>query len=85
MAIMESRTARVVDALVAPEQVYTCLWSHAGRTPVHIHWVVQPATTADIDTIGAFGPGLQLGMFQRGEEPDRAALEAFCDQARERF
>jgi diadenosine tetraphosphate (Ap4A) HIT family hydrolase len=79
------RTAQVVDELVAPEQVYTCLWSHAGRTPVHIHWVVQPATTVDIDAIGAHGPALQVGMFKRGEEPDAAAVAAFCERARERF
>jgi ATP adenylyltransferase len=79
------RAAQVVDELVEPEQVYTCLWSHAGRTPVHIHWVVQPATTADIDAIGAHGPALQVGMFARGEQPGRAAVEGFCDRARERF
>jgi len=26
------RSAAVVDELVEPEQVYTCLWSHAGGT-----------------------------------------------------
>jgi hypothetical protein len=34
----------VVDELVEPEQVYTCLWSHAGGVPVHIHYVVLPVT-----------------------------------------
>jgi diadenosine tetraphosphate (Ap4A) HIT family hydrolase len=79
------RAAQVVDELVAPEQVYTCLWSHAGRTPVHIHWVVQPATTADIDALGAYGPALQVAMFRRGDEPERAALDAFCERARALF
>src|SRR5438270_12275711 len=27
------------------EQVYNCLWSHAGGRPVHIHYVIQPVTT----------------------------------------
>jgi diadenosine tetraphosphate (Ap4A) HIT family hydrolase len=31
------RAAAVVDELVQPDQVYTCLWSHTGGTPVHIH------------------------------------------------
>jgi diadenosine tetraphosphate (Ap4A) HIT family hydrolase len=79
------RSAQVVDRLAAPEQVYTCQWSHAGRTPVHIHWVVQPATTADIDAIGSYGPGLQVGMFTRGEQPDPAAVDAFADEARALF
>ena len=79
------RVAEVVDRLVAPEQVYTCQWSHAGRTPVHIHWVVQPAITADIDAIGSYGPGLQVGMFTRSEQPDPAAVAAFADAARALF
>jgi len=79
------RSAQVVDELVRPEQVYTCQWSHAGRTPGHIHWVVQPATTADLDALGTYGPGLQLAMFQRGDAPDPAAVEAFCDRARGLF
>ncbi len=79
------RTAEVVDRLVAPEQVYTCQWSHAGRTPVHIHWVVQPATTADIDSVGSYGPGLQVGMFARGEQLDPTAVGSFADAARTLF
>jgi diadenosine tetraphosphate (Ap4A) HIT family hydrolase len=79
------RAAQVVDELVAPEQVYTCQWSHAGRTPVHVHWVVQPATTEEIDAAGAFGPGLQMAMFARGEEPDAAAVDAFAARARALF
>jgi diadenosine tetraphosphate (Ap4A) HIT family hydrolase len=79
------RASEVVDHLVAPEQVYTCQWSHAGRTPVHIHWVVQPATTADIDEVGSYGPGLQVSMFARGEQLDPAAVAAFADAARALF
>ena len=79
------RSAQVVDELVHPEQVYTCQWSHAGRTPVHIHWVVQPATTADIDELGAFGPGLQLAMFERKQEPAAPDVEAFAERARGMF
>jgi diadenosine tetraphosphate (Ap4A) HIT family hydrolase len=79
------RAAAIVDHLVGPEQVYTCQWSHAGRTPGHIHWVVQPATTADIDAIGAYGPGLQVGMFTRGEQLDPGAVAAFADAARALF
>ena len=79
------RASVVVDELLAPEQVYTCQWSHAGRTPVHVHWVVQPATTAALDAVGAHGPGLQVGLFQRGEQPDAREVEAFADRARSIF
>ena len=79
------RAAQVVDELVRPEQVYTCQWSHAGRSPVHIHWVVQPAITSDIDGLGAYGPGLQMAMFERGEEPEPAAVDAFAERARAVF
>jgi hypothetical protein len=75
----------VVDELVAPEQVYVGLWSHAGRVRVHVHFVVQPATTEAIDAVGAYGPALQAGMFERGEMPDPVAVEAFCDRARTAF
>jgi diadenosine tetraphosphate (Ap4A) HIT family hydrolase len=57
------RSAAVVDELVQPEQVYTCLWSHAGGTPVHIHYVVQPATRELMDAYGVYGPNLQVAMF----------------------
>jgi ATP adenylyltransferase len=80
------RAAQVVDELVRPEQVYTCQWSHAGRVPVHVHWVVMPATTAEIDRNGGvFGPQLQMAMFARGEEADRAAVGELSDRARALF
>ncbi|HEX6762150.1 MAG TPA: hypothetical protein VF094_05065 [Gaiellaceae bacterium] len=79
------RAAAIVDELVEPEQVYTCLWSHAGREPVHVHWVVQPATSADIDAVGAYGPALQVGLFERNVQPDPAAVAAFADRARAVF
>ncbi|CAM5323540.1 hypothetical protein SALBM135S_07118 [Streptomyces alboniger] len=79
-----TRAATAVRALVEDcEQVYVCLWSHAGRTPGHLHYVVQPARTADIDRHGgAYGPALQVAMFAAGEQPDAAAVRAFCARAR---
>ena len=68
-----------------PEQVYTCLWSHAGGTPVHIHYVVQPVTRAMMDEHGAHGPALQLAMFERGDLPPEAQVDAFADRARAAF
>ena len=79
------RAAAVVDRLVSPEQVYTCQWSHAGRAPGHIHWVVQPAISEDIDAIGAYGPALQAGLFARGAVPPAEAVETFNERARAIF
>jgi diadenosine tetraphosphate (Ap4A) HIT family hydrolase len=80
-----ARTAAVVEGLVEPEQVYVGLWSHAGRVRVHIHFVVQPATSEAITAVGAYGPALTTGMFERGEQPDAAAVQAFSDRARVAF
>ncbi|MEU6003778.1 hypothetical protein ABZ837_38985 [Streptomyces sp. NPDC047197] len=65
------------------EQVYVCLWSHAGRVPGHLHFVVQPARTSDIDRHGgAYGPALQAAMFAEGAEPEPGAVEEFCGRMR---
>jgi diadenosine tetraphosphate (Ap4A) HIT family hydrolase len=79
------RSAAVVDEIVRPEQVYACLWSHAGGTPVHIHYVVQPVTRALMDEHGCYGPALQVAMFQQGELPPEAEVAAFAGLAREAF
>jgi hemoglobin len=78
-----TRVAGAVQQLVEPEQVYVCLWSHADRAAGHVHFVVQPATTAIVeDHGGAYGPALQTEMFARGVSPDEGAVRAFCASAR---
>jgi ATP adenylyltransferase len=79
------RAAAVVDELVTPEQVYTCLWSHAGGTPVHIHYVVQPATRELMDRYSDYGLHLQVAMFDAGVLPAKGEVEAFADRARAAF
>lgn len=76
------RTAAVVDDLTDADQVYICLWSHAGGDPVHIHFVVQPASAAIIEAYGARGPALQAAMFEHGSEPSSHEVEAFAAAAR---
>ena len=76
------RTAAVVTELLRPEQVYVCLWSHAGGIPGHIHFVVQPITSDAIDDRGFYGPTLQVAMFAADIAPPRDAVEAFCERAR---
>jgi diadenosine tetraphosphate (Ap4A) HIT family hydrolase len=79
------RSAAVVDALVEPDQVYTCLWSHAGGTPGHIHYVVQPATSELMARYESYGPDLQVAMFDAGVTPPETEVEAFADRARAAF
>jgi diadenosine tetraphosphate (Ap4A) HIT family hydrolase len=79
------RTAEIVDELAEPEQVYVGLWSHAGRKRVHIHFVVQPATTESIESYDDYGPALQADMFDDGEMPPENEVERFADRARARF
>jgi diadenosine tetraphosphate (Ap4A) HIT family hydrolase len=77
------RTAALVSRLVASEQVYVTLWSHANAMPGHIHWVVQPVTRGQMDEFDDYGPPLQVKMFERNEGLDPAAVERFAAAARE--
>ncbi|WP_285939496.1 HIT family protein [Actinomadura xylanilytica] len=77
-----ARTASAVTEAVRPDQVYACLWSHSGGEPVHIHFVVQPVTKADMERTGTYGPDLQMTMFRDGTPPDPSAVEAVCDRVR---
>ena len=79
------RTAAVAGELTGADQVYVCLWSHAGGSPGHIHFVVQPATRQGMTAHEAHGPALQVALFDAGDMPDPAAVEAFCERARPRF
>jgi ATP adenylyltransferase len=77
-------TARVVEALCEPEQTYVCLWSGPPRK--HLHIAVQPVTAAVVARYGGLrAEQLQARMMASGDEPDAAAVERFCDQARELF
>ena len=71
-----------VGALLNPEQVYVCLWSHAGGVPGHIHFVVQPATAEAMAEHDAYGTALQMAMFDAGRFPDAAQVAELCDRLR---
>ena len=79
------RSAAVVDDLLAPDQVYVCLWSHAGGVPGHIHYVVQPVTRELMNEYGAYGPRLQVAMFEAAEALPEVEVLAFADRARAVF
>lgn len=78
------RTAAVVTELSSPDQVYVCLWSHQGGTPVHIHFVVQPVTSEERDRLGG-GAYLQAAMFEANELPGTGAVSAYAARARAAF
>lgn len=77
-----STATRVVSELTNPEQVYVTLWSHAGRRPGHIHYVVQPVSQALMERHDSHGPELQVRMFGINEKPDPDAVEQFAGRAR---
>ncbi|MFP3906243.1 MAG: HIT family protein [Acidimicrobiales bacterium] len=80
------RTASVIAGeLVHAEQVYNCLWSHAGGVPVHIHYVVQPVTADLMGQYTSHGPVLQVAMLADGEVPDGEQIEAIATRARAAF
>jgi galactose-1-phosphate uridylyltransferase len=79
------QTAAAVTEVVEPEQVYTCLWSHAGGVPVHIHFVVQPITRSTIAQFDALGPDLQTAMFRDGTLPGTDDVDAICRRFRAIF
>jgi len=77
------RVTAVLHALLRPDQVYICLWSHTGWQLVHLHFVVQPCWNALQERHARPGPFLQAEMFQAGVTPDPAAVEALAARARE--
>lgn len=75
----------VAGELVHAEQVYNCLWSHAGGAPVHIHYVVQPVTAELMERHASHGPVLQVAMFAEGDLPGDERIEGVAAQARAAF
>lgn len=75
----------VASQLVPAEQVYNCLWSHAGGVPGHLHYTVQPVTREQMDGRDNYGPALQMDMFSAGQTPDPAAVQETADRARALF
>jgi diadenosine tetraphosphate (Ap4A) HIT family hydrolase len=79
------RASHVASRLVDADQVYNCLWSHAGGVPVHIHYVIQPVTRAQMSEYGAHGPNLQVSMFAAGQLPVVREVELAAEEARRLF
>lgn len=79
------QASAVAAQLVSAEQTYNCLWSHAGRVLVHIHYVVQPVTAEQMAEFEAHGPSLQAAMFSRSETPPESEIDRVAERARQAF
>ena len=77
------RLAATVRGLQQADQVYVCLWSHAGWLPGHIHFVVQPSWERMKAEHARPGPFLQGEQFDANATPPREEVEAFAEKARE--
>jgi diadenosine tetraphosphate (Ap4A) HIT family hydrolase len=78
-----SLVGSTIRSLLEPDQLYICLWSHAGWVPGHLHFVVQPSWNHCQGEYGRPGPFLQVNMFEANVEPRRVEVEAFAARARE--
>ncbi len=76
------RISGAVRQIAKPDQLYVCLWSHAGWTPGHIHFVVQPSWDRLQEEHERPGPFLQSEQFAANVSPARDAVEAFAAEAR---
>ena len=74
--------ARTMEAILKPDQVYVCLWSHAGWRPGHIHFVLQPSWNHLQQEHERPGPFLQVDMSRANNRPSCEEVEAFAAEAK---
>jgi diadenosine tetraphosphate (Ap4A) HIT family hydrolase len=74
-----------VSRLVDAEQAYNCLWSHAGRIPGHLHYVVQPVTHQQMSDFDAHRADLTLAIFRSGQIPSVHDVNRIAERARRLF
>jgi diadenosine tetraphosphate (Ap4A) HIT family hydrolase len=74
--------AATLRAITQCDQVYVCLWSHAGWKPGHLHYVLQPSWDRLQQEHQRPGPFLQVDMFLEGVQPPRDEVESFAAKAR---
>jgi ATP adenylyltransferase len=79
------QASSVASRLVDADQVYNCLWSHAGGVPVHVHYVIQPVTQAQVATYGSRGPALQAATLSTAPGPDPRDVERIAEHAHRLF
>lgn len=77
------RVATTIQSILKPDQIYVCLWSHAGWKPGHLHFVLQPSWNRLQREHERPGPFLQADMFEANVPPNRKEVESFATSARE--
>lgn len=73
---------RVVSAMASPDQVYVCLWSHAGWRAGHIHFVLQPVWNSQQAAHALPGPMLQAELFIANQVPEMDMVRTCAERAR---
>ena len=79
------KVSAAITELADADQVYSSLWSYSRSGPTHIHFVLQPIRPESRTVEGKGGPYIQTAVFEAKEELDPAAVEEFCDRARDWF
>ncbi len=83
LGLLLRAVARTIRTILEPDQVYACLWSHAGWEPGHLHFVVQPSWDHLREEHQRPGPFLQVDMFEADVAPPRDEVEEFAARARD--
>ena len=78
-----SLVGSTIRSLLEPDQLYICLWSHAGWAAGHLHFLLQPSWNHYQGKHERPGPFLQVNMFEANVEPPRDEVVAFAAKARE--
>ena len=76
------QVARTIESILKPDQVYVCLWSHAGWKPGHLHFVLQPSWNALQEKYKHPGPFMQTAMLVADEQLDQDEVEQFAERVR---
>lgn len=77
------RVGATIHAILKPDQVYICLWSHADWKPGHLHFFIQPSWNHLQQKHKQPGPFLQVEIFEANLQPPRGDIEEFAERARQ--
>ncbi len=77
------RASATIRAVLNPDQIYVCLWSHAGWQPGHLHFVLQPSWNHLQQRYQRPGPFMQVDMARAETYPPQKEVEAFACKAKE--
>lgn len=83
--ILLKESIRIIKSITKCDQVYICQWSHAGWTPVHIHFVLQPVWNEQREKYTKPGAFLQAELSSKYEFPSEEEIEEFVSKAKEEF